>query len=238
MMKGMPQMTLQVIGAGLGRTGTLSLKLALEQLGFVKCHHMVEVGAQVRRLGPLWEEVAEGKPRWNAIFEGFAATTDHPACRYWRELAEHYPDAKIVLTTRDADSWFNSVNKTIFSPPHTAFFDQTALGKLLRGTVYDMFDDRLLDRAFMTERFRAWNRSVIDKAPAGRLLVFDSREGWEPLCTFLGVPVPDTLYPHANSSEDMQQGLEYGDPPPPEALEEMARGYLAAMRGEAPAPAA
>jgi hypothetical protein len=229
---------LQVIGAGLGRTGTLSLKLALEQLGMAPCHHMIEVLADVRRMGPLWEAAAHGRADWDQIFSGFSATTDHPACRYWRELAEHYPRAKIILTVRDADSWFDSISRTIMSPPHVAFFDQTAIGKVLNETVYSMFDHRLDDRAYMTERFRSWNQSVMDEAPAGRLLVFDPRQGWEPLCHFLELPVPDTPYPHANSSAEMQQGLEFGEPPSAEGLEEMARGYLAAMRGARPAEAA
>lgn len=148
-------MALQVIGAGLGRTGTLSLKIALEQLGFAKCHHMIEILADVRRLDPLWEQAAQGRPDWDAIFTGFASTADYPACRYWRELAAHYPEAKIILTMRDADSWFDSVSRTIFSPPHAAFFDRTAIGPVLRETVYDTFGDRIADRAFMTEWYRA-----------------------------------------------------------------------------------
>ena len=230
-------MALEVIGAGLGRTGTLSLKLALEQLGFSKCHHMIEVLADVRRLAPLWEQAASGNPDWDAIFDGFASTCDHPSCRFWRELAEHYPQARIILTTRDPDSWFDSVSRTILSPPHVAFFDRTAIGPMLRQTVYDMFGEGMADRASMTRRFREWNQSVIDNAPAGRLLVFEAKQGWEPLCDFLGVPVPDTPFPHVNSSQDMQQGLDFSEPPPPEGLEAMGRNYLAALRGEAAAPA-
>lgn len=226
-------MTLQVIGAGLGRTGTLSLKLALEQLGFAKCHHMIEVLSDAQRLVPLWDDVMNGKPDWDAVFDGFASTLDHPACRYWQELAEHYPESKIVLTTRDADSWFTSVNRTIMSAPHMAFFDQTAIARLLRETVYDMFGDQIADRAYMTRRFAEWNQSVIDNAPEGRLLVFEAKQGWEPLCAFLGVSVPDTPFPHVNSSADMQDGLDFSAPPPIEGLEEMGRGYLAALRGEA-----
>ena len=230
-------MALQVIGAGLGRTGTLSLKLALEQLGFDKCHHMIEVVADVRRLAPLWEEAARGRPDWESIFAGFASTVDYPSCRFWRELAQHYTDAKIILTMRDPNSWFDSVSKTIFSPPHVAFFDRTAVGPLMRETVYDTFGDRIADRGFMTEWFRKWNQAVIDEAPTERLLVFQARDGWEPLCAFLGVPVPSTPFPHVNSSADMQEGLDLSELPPPEGLEEMGRGYLAALRGEAPSPA-
>ena len=109
-------MALKVIGAGLGRTATFSLKFALEHLGFGPCYHMSEVFAAARRNVPLWLEVVRGKPDWDAVFEGFQSTTDYPACTYWRELAAFYPDASLILTVRDADSWFDSVSETIFSP--------------------------------------------------------------------------------------------------------------------------
>ena len=226
-------MALEVIGAGIGRTGTLSLKIALEELGFTKCHHMLEVLADVRRQTPQWEAAKEGLADWDTIFTGFASSCDYPSCRYWKQLAEHYPDAKIVLTTRDPDRWFDSVSKTIFSPPHMAFFDQTFVGPMLRQNVYDTFGERIHDRAFMTDWFRAWNQSVIDQAPPERLMQFEVKQGWQPLCEFLGVPVPDGRFPHVNSSEDMQEGLDFSEPPPPEGLEAMGQGYLAALRGEA-----
>ncbi|WP_119084657.1 sulfotransferase family protein [Altererythrobacter sp. B11] len=223
-------MALDVICAGLGRTGTLSLKLALERLGFGKCHHMVEVLADVRRLAPLWEQAAAGQPDWDAIFAGFASTTDYPACRFWEQLAQYYPQAKIVLSVRDPDSWFDSVSKTIFAPPHMAFFGQTAIGGVMRDTVYDTFGDRIGDRQFMTDWFRAWNSAVIERAPADRLLIYEVKQGWEPLCEFLGVPVPAEPFPRVNSSEDMQEGLDFAEPPPPEGLEAMGKGYLAQLR--------
>ena len=102
------RMTLKVIGAGLGRTATFSLKFALEHLGFGPCYHMSEVFAGARRNIGLWLDVVAGRPDWDALFEGFQSTTDYPACSYWRELADHYPDAKVILTVRDPDSWFDS----------------------------------------------------------------------------------------------------------------------------------
>src|SRR5205085_6684689 len=104
-------MGLQVIGAGLGRTGTMSLKLALEHLGFGPCYHMAEVLVQARRNLPLWLDVIHGKPDWDEVFAGFGASADYPACTYWRELAARYPEAKVILTLRDADDWFDSVNR-------------------------------------------------------------------------------------------------------------------------------
>ena len=108
-------MPLKVIGAGLGRTATFSLKFALEHLGLGPCYHMSEVLAAARRNVPLWLNVIKGRPDWDSIFDGYQSTSDYPACSYWRELADYYPNAKVVLTTRDADSWFDSVSETIFS---------------------------------------------------------------------------------------------------------------------------
>ncbi len=109
-------MALEVIGAGLGRNATFSTKFALERLGFGPCHHMSEVFANASRQVPLWIEAGKGDPDWDAIFDGFRATTDHPGCNYWRQLADRYPSAKVVLTVRDPDSWFESVSETIYSP--------------------------------------------------------------------------------------------------------------------------
>jgi hypothetical protein len=107
-------MALKVIGSGLGRTGTMSTKLALEQLGF-PCHHMVEVFMNPQSI-PLWVDAGNGKPDWDAIFDGYTAMVDHPGCAYWRELMDFYPDAKVLHTVRDPDKWFDSTQATIFNP--------------------------------------------------------------------------------------------------------------------------
>lgn len=231
-------MALKVIGAGLGRTGTLSLKLALEHLGLGPCYHMSEMLAQIRAHLPLWMEAAKGKPQWDAIFAGYQSSTDYPGCMFWRELAAHYPDAKIILTTRDADKWFDSVSATIYSEPHRARFEGNPLMKeFFELTVFGDLGDRLGDRARMLEYFNAWNQAVIDEVPAGRLLVYAPGDGWEPLCRFLGVPVPEAPYPRVNSREEMTErtgGLdEHAGPPPPEVLEGMVRGYLDELRAKA-----
>src|SRR5262249_30221032 len=109
------RMALKVIGSGYGRTGTLSLKLALEQLGFGPCHHMLEVFPRPQTM-PLWIDAARGKPDWEAIFDGFQSMVDHPGCKFWRELAAYYPDAKVIHTVRDPERWFASTQATIFSP--------------------------------------------------------------------------------------------------------------------------
>jgi hypothetical protein len=228
-------MALKVIGAGLGRTATFSLKFALEHLGFGPCYHMSEVFAAARRNVPLWLDVIDGRSDWDAVFEGFHSTTDYPACTYWRELAEHYPQAKIVLTVRDADSWFDSVSETIFSDAMQGSLVGSPTGDMMQGVIFDAFGDRVRDRAFMTEWFERRNRDVIDALPVERLLVFSPKEGWEPLCAFLGVPVPDGPFPSINSRDELgtasdEQG---GLPPDPETMERFAREYIEELKAKA-----
>lgn len=195
-------MSLAVIGAGLGRTGTMSLKLALEQLGVGRCYHMTECFPDPKA-PPLWVAAADGRPDWDAIFDGFAATVDYPACSFWRELSAYYPEAKVVLTVRDADKWFDSTQATIFSEPIRKSLFSSPLGEFFRKTVTGAFGDRIDDRAFMTAYFERRNREVEAELPAERLLVYDVAEGWEPLCRFLQVPVPDRPYPRVNVREDL-----------------------------------
>jgi hypothetical protein len=234
-------MALQIIGAGLGRTGTLSLKLALEHIGLGKCYHMSEMLANLRTHLPLWVEAAKGSPQWDTIFAGYRSSTDYPGCMFWREIAAHYPDAKIILTTRDPDKWFESVSATIYSEPHRARFEGNPLMKeFFELTVFDAdLRSRLGDRARMVEYFNAWNQSVIDEVPADKLLVYAAGDGWEPLCAFLGVPVPAEPYPRVNSREEMTERTgelddqPHAGPPPPEMLEAMVRAYLDELRAKA-----
>ncbi|MGD0191589.1 MAG: sulfotransferase family protein [Rhizomicrobium sp.] len=195
-------MSLKIIGSGLGRTGTMSMKRALEQIGFGPCHHMVEVFQHPESIA-LWVEAGEGKPDWNAIFQGYQAMVDYPGCRYWRELMAFYPDAKVLHTTRDPDEWFDSTQATIFAPdgfalnapPHLKrFFD------LLSGD----FGGRIHDRAFMTEYFRRHDAEVLASVPKDRLLIYRVGEGWNNLCAFLGVAVPAAPFPSENSREEFR----------------------------------
>ena len=203
-------MTLKVIGSGLGRTGTMSTKLALEQLGFAPCHHMVEMFQHPETL-PLWIAAGNGNGDWDAMFEGYSAMVDHPGCAYWRELADHYPDAKVLHTVRDPDKWFDSTQATIFNPdrpgppggPMKLFFDQ----------LYAWYGGDIHDRGFMTDFFRRHTEAVIAGMPKDRLLVFNVAEGWGPLCAFLGVPVPDTPYPRENSTQEFQTRVAAGQMP-------------------------
>lgn len=227
-------MTLKIIGAGLGRTGTLSLKFALEHLGFGPCYHMTEVISDLGRALPLWLGAVEGKPDWDATFAGYAATVDYPGCYVWRDLAAHFPEAKIILSVREAESWFASVSSTIFSPEHRAMFEGTPMEPFMAGTVVKDFGDRITDRAFMVDYYERWNQAVIDSVDPARLLVYPAGDGWDPLCAFLGVPVPSVPYPRVNSREDMHAAHE--EIPPVEApldVQAMARAYLTEAKARA-----
>lgn len=228
-------MPLQVIGAGLGRTATFSMKFALEHLGLGPCYHMSEVFAGARTNIPLWLDVVNGQPDWEAIFDGYVSTTDYPACTYWRELAEYYPDAKIVLTVRDPDSWFDSVSQTIFSEQMQGSLAGSPAEAMMQGVVFDAFGDRLKDRNFMTDWFESRNQSVIDALPPERLLVYSPKEGWGPLCSFLGVPEPDEPFPRVNSRDELNQASneEGGLPSDPAVAERFAREYIEQLKARA-----
>jgi hypothetical protein len=228
-------MALKVIGAGLGRTATFSLKFALEHLGFGPCYHMSEVFAAARRNVPLWLDVVRGKPDWDAVFAGFQSTTDYPACTYWRELAAFYPDAKVILTVRDPGSWFDSVSETIFSQKMHGSLAGTPVATMMQGVIFDAFGGRVNDRGFMTDWFTRRNQSVIDSLPRDRLLVFSPKEGWTPLCAFLGVEVPKAPFPRVNSRDELKQvtAERRGLPPDPETGERLARAYIDELKAKA-----
>lgn len=225
-------MTLEVIGVGLGRNGTLSLKFALEHLGFGPCCHMTEVFADGRRLIPLWMDAADGNPDWEAIFTGFRSTCDYPSATFWREIADHYPNAKVILTTRDPDRWFDSVSATIFAPWMQNAYLGTPAHDLMRRTIFEPIGGDVSDRAFLTDWYMRRNQAVVDAIAPERLLRFDPRDGWEAICRFLDVPVPEMPYPAVNTREQI------GPAPPnrasvhsdPEMREQLVRHYLRAMR--------
>ena len=197
-------MPLDVIGAGLGRTGTTSLKLALERLGFSRCHHMTEVFAHPET-APLWEAAAEGKPvDWETLLAGYRATTDWPACHFYRDLARIYPSAKVILTVRDPESWFRSTQATIFRPEHIDEIAKRPIAGILKKAIMPTFDGRLNDREHalvVYERHVAEVRRTIEPE---RLLIYDVAQGWEPLCRFLGVAIPPHSFPHANTTDEFR----------------------------------
>ncbi|HEV2530490.1 sulfotransferase family protein [Phenylobacterium sp.] len=198
-------MTLKVIGAGYGRTGTMSLKLALEQLGFGPCYHMVEVFKNPQ--APLWWiEVADGHPDWEKIFAGYSSTVDWPNATYYKELAEAYPEAKVILTERDPEAWFRSTQATIFARDMPDDSTDPWMQMVLK-VVGDLFDRRMHDKDKLISVFKAHNARVREVIPPERLLVYEVADGWAPLCEFLGAPVPDGPMPKVNSTEEFQGRL-------------------------------
>jgi hypothetical protein len=192
-----------VIGAGFGRTGTLSLKLALEQLGFGPCYHMVEVFKNPKAPG-YWEAAADGQPvDWNEVFAGYGATVDWPSATFWRDLAEAYPSAKVVLTLRDPEAWFASTQATIFKRG----WDDPAdpFQRMVSKVIGRLFDQRMHDKDHLIEVYNRHNATVQQAIAPERLLVYNLTEGWAPLCGFLGVAEPDTPMPKVNASEDFER---------------------------------
>jgi hypothetical protein len=197
------RVAIRVIGAGFGRTGTASLKLALDQLGFGPSYHMSEVMADPGAV-PLWERAAEGHPDWDTILDGYQSTTDFPACTYWRELMEHYPDAKVILTVRDAESWYESVHATIMSRALVEHLRQAPVATMFETSVFSHFGDGIHDRSAMVDAYERHVATVVATVPSDRLLAFDVKQGWQPLCDFLEVPVPDDPFPRANSRAETE----------------------------------
>jgi hypothetical protein len=203
-------MGLKIVGAGFGRTGTLSLKNALETLGFGPCYHMFEVVERPDHID-MWHRLAFGGPMdWDLLFKDFQSTVDWPAARYWRELAAYYPDAKVLLSVRDPDAWFKSMSDTIFRGmtmrvPDSAPLPRRQQMAMARKIVAeDTFDGRFEDKTHAIAVFNRHNEEVRGSIDPARLLVFDVKEGWEPLCRFLGVPPPGEPFPRLNDTASIQ----------------------------------
>lgn len=196
-------MSLKVIGAGLPRTATWSQKLALEQLGFGPCYHMSEALEHPEHW-PLWQTAGEGGPvDWAALFEGWGSTTDAPGCHFYQELAALFPDAKVVLSVRDFEKWFASTQNTVLTPAVVGFHSARGSLPMVEAVGWGA-DPRLHDKEGMRERYNRHNEEVQKTIPPERLLVYRVSDGWEPLCRFLGVPVPDAPFPQVNSTEEFK----------------------------------
>lgn len=203
-------MTLRLIGAGLGRTGTTSLKVALEDLLGGRCYHMLEV--RERPEDPdVWGDAYEGKqPDWHRFFDGYTAVVDWPAAPFWPELAAAFPDAPILLSVRDVDAWWKSASTTIFVALATYFAPDapddgwTRMGQgMMRRFTTGWQDEDQAKAAYL-----AYNDHVRRTAPAGRLVEWRPEDGWGPLCGALGVAVPDRPFPHANTGEEFRAHME------------------------------
>jgi hypothetical protein len=200
-------MSLAVIGPGFGRTGTMSLKHALEQLGFGPCHHMEEVFAHPEQV-PHWQAVAAGRPVvWDDVFAGYRSQVDWPGAHAWRELAAAYPQSKVVLSVRPEAAWWTSFSGTIGvlldtpDPPPLPPHMRAMLEATIEMIKVQTFGGAPSDRDGALAAYRRRTEDVRAAIPVERLLVFDVAGGWAPLCRFLDVPVPDVPFPRMNSTE-------------------------------------
>ncbi len=205
-------MGLRVIGAGVGRTGTTSLQAALEILLNGRCYHMHEVFPRPDDI-PVWHQAALGTmPDWSAFLNEFVAAVDWPASAYWPELCTAFPDALVVLSTRDAESWWKSASQTIFPA------SREAEDSPWRRMVWAMFEHRFTteidNRDAAIAAYEAHNARVRAEVPAARLLEWHPGDGWGPLCAALAVAEPELAFPHANTTADFQERIGASDPAP------------------------
>jgi hypothetical protein len=195
-------MPLSIIGAGLGRTGTTSLKLALETLGFAPCHHMLELIFHPESVAPWVRAAAGGAVNWDEVLAGYRATADWPACHFYKELMARYPQAQVILTVRDARRWYESTQATIFSKEVLKSDEDRPMSEFLRTALVPFFGGDLHDRERMIAAYERHNAEVRRSVPAERLLVYELARGWEPLCRFLGIAMPDQPFPQSNTTEE------------------------------------
>ena len=206
------RMSLRVIGAGLGRTGTMSLKGALERLLGAPCYHMIEVFPRPAHFG-LWTAAARGEPvDWKALFDGFTSAVDWPASAFWKEMAQAFPDAIILLSTRDsAEAWWKSASQTIFG---VAAADRSnPVAKMVDAIFAARFTKDIHDHDAAIAAYERHNADVRATAPRDRLVEWTPKDGWGPLCKALGVAVPDEPFPHVNTTDEFKTRIASGPPP-------------------------
>lgn len=217
-------MSLKIIGTGLGRTGTYSLKLALECLGFGKCFHMLELFHKPAHISHF-RNAEKGKPvDWSEVFSGYASVVDYPAARYYRQIASHFPDARIIHGYRDPEEWYKSAMETIFWVNRMPLSMMIKFGAYLpfkseirkrlpvliynRKLMYLEFGNDLFNKKEVLRRYEKHTENVLRDFPSGKVLVFDPKQGWEPLCSFLGVPAPPVEFPHYNKRREFKGKVE------------------------------
>jgi hypothetical protein len=199
-------MAIQVVGAGLGRTGTHSLKLALEQLLGGRCYHMIEVFGLPEHI-PLWKAAAEGSPPdWADMLSDFNAIVDWPGGSFWPELSAAFPDAPVLLSTRDSEGWWKSASSTIFQVLKSA--PSMDMGDQFEPMIMAIFSNRFtadyLDRDAAIAAYERHNAEVRASVPADRLIDWSPGDGWEPICERLGLAVPSEPFPHVNTTEEFR----------------------------------
>lgn len=216
-------MALQVIGAGLGRTGTMTLKTALEMLGLGPCHHMIEVFGNPRQI-PFWRAAAGGEAvDWDAGMAGYNSSVDWPSAHFYKQLAAHWPDARVILSRRDPKRWYESMSETILK----AIAGYAEAGEAGAGEAGAEHPRRFVDmiigeqtfgrdfsEANVIAAFERHNAEVVRTIAPERLLVFEAAQGWGPLCAFLGVPEPAQAFPRTNSREEFWSHVRVGETPP------------------------
>jgi hypothetical protein len=197
-------MALSVIGAGFGRTGTHTLNLALEQLGFGPCHHMEDLMAHPEQKA-LFRAAGRGEAvDWDAAYAGYKSAVDWPTAYFWRELAAHFPQAKVILTVRNSEEWYKSARATIFNTMGDSSDPETFGVAVIRTKI---FSDRLDDETHVIEVLETHNAEVIEAIEPSRLLVYQVADGWPRLCSFLGVPVPAEPFPHSNTTDEFRSRM-------------------------------
>jgi hypothetical protein len=205
-------MELEVVGAGFGRTGTQSLKLALEELGVGPCYHMMEVFGNTEHI-PLWAAATRGEtPDWDALFANYRSTVDWPGCAFWRDLAEKNPNARILLSYRNSDDWYDSFHNTIYQamtrdpPPEPAWV--AVHHEMTRQLVLEQaLGGRPDDRAHAIRCYEDHNEAVRSEVASDRLILHEVGAGWEPLCIGLNLPVPDKPYPKTNNTKEFRERM-------------------------------
>jgi hypothetical protein len=209
---------MKVIGAGLGRTGTLSLKAALEELGFGPCYHMQELIGKHPEHIDTWVDALHGRPvDWKTFFKNYQATVDYPGCNYYKELMAIYPNAKVILTVRDPEKWYESAYHTIYAiskviPSWIGYINpqRAKLREIIGDQIWKRQFGNFEDRQQSIATFVKYNEDVKQYVPPERLLIFEVKQGWEPLCQFLGVPIPqDKPFPHLNDTAEFRQRIRF-----------------------------
>jgi len=200
---------MKIIGCGFGRTGSMSMKIALEQLGFGPCHHMDEVIANPAEQLPYWLAASKGENvNWDDALKGYESCVDWPAAAYWPVLAEHFPDAKILLTTRTAESWHNSISQTIFKIMGDVMSaspgdEPNPFGEMLMHMILEnTFKGDIADRDHCIDIFNKNVQTVEETFSGDKLFVYNIGDGWDGLCKWLDVPVPDTPFPRTNNQQE------------------------------------
>lgn len=215
-------MSLKIIGAGWARTGTMSLKTALETLGFAPCYHMIELLVNPKHLY-LWNTLnGNYHQAFHSIFKNYTAALDHPTCQYWRELSQCYPAAKMILTIRDPEQWYDSVINTISRVNPGMFvrlklFSQSLFSQHKRDLIrvftwveyiimQNHFEGRIMDKKYVIDKYLQHIEEVKSALPSTRLLIYNIQSGWEPLCKFLDTKIPVNMpFPHLNKRNEFSQ---------------------------------